>query len=495
MRTHWKSLVFSVFSGSLVLALPACGGGGQGGGAARTSGQSALMDKTFAGANKCSPKTAERPFVIEWDATDMSSFEARTSSDVVFVKYEGCDLKILDSCVNDSVKGSLGSYKPVEWTAGSVEVVEIANEGELYAKLPLGVGTLGGRVSGGEKFRMEYFVSGTRNATRDAVHAKDLEKIAGCKGATHFVYGYNLGAFALGSQSKIKGETGGSVYGIGVGGSRTSENKAEKNGGLLSSCRAETAKEVQTCKVPIRLTLREISPGDNPDAKAAKAPETPDALSLAAKLKAETDKEKKAAAHYETASEKMRARDGKGCLAELDEHDKLDPRPGGTSTNPKAWGAQIRAQCVMLAGQCDAGKSLARKAYEATLGQGPETVDRMVETAATSYCQGKISQREELLQAAQALGKGAFEKTDGATCAKHYATVKRLAPVVKPKDADDMALAVASNANLIGIAPKCFAKAGDCAQGFAVAKELEPTLPPDAVRGRFEALNPGCKGK
>ena len=111
------------------------------------------------------------------------------------------------------LKGSLGSYKAPEWTSGSVETIDISNEGELYAKLPLGAASLAGRVSGGEKFHMEYFVSGTRAATRDAVYAKDLEKISGCRGATHFVYAYNLGAFALGSQSAIKGSVGITVWG------------------------------------------------------------------------------------------------------------------------------------------------------------------------------------------------------------------------------------------------------------------------------------------
>ena len=131
----------------------------------------------------------------------MSSFESRAANDVVFVRYEGCDLQIVDGCSSDSVRGSFGSYKPVEWTSGSVESLDINNDGDLYAKLPLGAASLGGRVDGGEKFHMEYFVSGTRSATRESIHRGDIARVAACKNATHFVYAYNLGAFALGSQS------------------------------------------------------------------------------------------------------------------------------------------------------------------------------------------------------------------------------------------------------------------------------------------------------
>ena len=57
----------------------------------------------------------------------MSSFQARTATDVVFVKYEGCNLTVIDSCSDDSVRGALGSYKPVDWTGGAVEKVDIGN--------------------------------------------------------------------------------------------------------------------------------------------------------------------------------------------------------------------------------------------------------------------------------------------------------------------------------------------------------------------------------
>ncbi len=186
----------------LAVALTACAAAQAPGAAKRESGQSQLMGQTFAGQNKCNPEDHERPFVIEWDATDMSSFESLAKRDVVVVRYEGCKLRILDGCRDDSVPGAYGSYRPVSWTAGSLERVEIGSEADLYAKLPLGVGELGGRVAGGEKFRMEYFVAGTRNATRPGIYRGDLADNPGCQGATHFVYGYNLGAFALGSTSE-----------------------------------------------------------------------------------------------------------------------------------------------------------------------------------------------------------------------------------------------------------------------------------------------------
>src|SRR3954469_3921546 len=114
-----------------------------------------LMDQTFAGQNACNPKNHDRPFIINWDATDQSSFQAHVQNDVAFVHYEGCELKVLYGCRDDSMKGSFGSYKTVEWTSGGVESIDIHDKGELYAKLPLGAVSLGGSVSSGEKLHME----------------------------------------------------------------------------------------------------------------------------------------------------------------------------------------------------------------------------------------------------------------------------------------------------------------------------------------------------
>ena len=226
-------------------------------GSVRASGQSALMDETFAGQNACNPEEHTRPFVIEWDATDMSSFESLAAKDLVFVKYEGCKLRVLDECTIASFRGEAGPYNAPEWTSGSLETVDIANEGELVAKLPLAQGTLGGRVAGGEAFHMEYYVSGTVNAATDAVTRTDVAENPACETATHWVYGYNLGAFALGSAKNFDANVGGSVYGFGAGGSASKGSSAEKKGGDLSLC-GDGSGDGAGCRTPIRLNLRTI---------------------------------------------------------------------------------------------------------------------------------------------------------------------------------------------------------------------------------------------
>ncbi len=360
----------------LGISAAGCGGSVPALGESRASGQSSLMGETFAGQNACNPASHEKPFIIEWDATDMSMFEARAATDVVFVRYEGCDLKVLDGCANDSVRGALGAYRPVEWTSGSIEKIDITSEGELYAKLPLGVATLGGRVAAGESFRMEYFVAGVKTATRSAVYQGQLAEIPGCQGATHFVYGYALGAFALASTKRVEGEAGAELHGVGAGGKHLQSSNAEKKGGVLESCRAESAREVKTCQVPIRLMLRNVHEGDQPGGSAAAA--APPSRSDRPEVTMEETKLR------ESAARKRVAKDGKGCLADLDAADQKFPNSARLSTRPDGM-MNIRAECLMLAGQCDTGKKLLRMAYE-QLGMTAQQIDLVVQSQANDLC-------------------------------------------------------------------------------------------------------------
>ena len=286
---------------SLSLGVVSCGPKIPRTSATRESGQSGLMNDSYAAQNACNPKNHLRPFIIEWDATDKSSFEAYAASDIVVVRYEGCDMTVLEECRNDSIRGSQGAYKPVEWTSGALEKLDIVNQGELHAKLPLSSATLGGRIAGGEKFHMEYYVSGTRNATRDAVYRADIANNPGCEGATHFVYGYNLGAFALGSLNELNASAEVSVYGFGAGGSTTKSRKADKQGGDLTTCKSDSATEVAGCKAPIRLTLRPIRDGENPQKEAMKAEETDASLNAAGVVNMKVEMSAQARSHYDSA--------------------------------------------------------------------------------------------------------------------------------------------------------------------------------------------------
>lgn len=459
---------------SSAVTVSACGGSPQ-----VPGGAGKLADKTFAGQNRCNPKSHDRPFIVEWDATDQSSFQSYAANDIVVVKYEGCEMKVLDGCRNDAVKGEGGAYSPPQWTSGGVETIDIHDQGELYAKLPLGAATLSGKVESGEKLHMEYYVSGTRTATRDSVYRADLEKNPRCAGATHFVYAYNLGAFAIATQSNLKGEVHGSYLGFGAGGSKANETKTDKKGGELSACKAESAKEVDACKVPIRLTMREISPGGDPAKAAGAGPVSDQAMNAVGTLQATTDAEKKALALLQSAESKKQSGDGKGCLADLDAHDVSDPRPGGLSTAPASGkNAGLRAECLMLSGQCAVGKVAFRKALEATKSGviGPERMDAIVQAEAAQWCRGaNMGDKDKFAAAGQTLmmgGTGTQSKSV-AECQEAFDTWMRLRAGVDPKPKFD-----SITANAVG----CFAKAGDCGAAWKAYKAINDAKAPGPER-------------
>lgn len=128
---------------------------------------------------------------------------------------------------------------------------------------------------------------------------------------------------------------------------------------------------------------------------------------------------------YDAAVAKANAGDGRGCLAELDNYDELEPkRP---STDPKQRFSALRAQCLMMAGECEAGKSLYREHLPTTgvsRALGPRHIDRLIEAYVASHCVGDLEPRDALLRALMRLHEGAYKfRIPVEACREHYTTI------------------------------------------------------------------------
>jgi hypothetical protein len=467
----------------------------------RASGQSQAFSSTLAGQS-CDATNHDRPFVIEWDATDLASFEGRAANDVVFVKYDGCNLEVLDACSDDSVKGAFGAYGPPAWTSGAVEKLDVADRGELYAKLPLAASLLGARIAAGEKFHMEYFVSGVRTSTRATEYRGDLARVPACTKATHFVYAYNLGAFELGTERELGGKIGSDYAGV----SRTHASNAVKKGGVLTSCAGDSAKDAATCRIPIRLALRPIEDGQNP-----KMAEAPPPSSFVARA----DAIEEATSRRAAAMDKFQSKDGEGCVRELDAADKLDPAPARASTNPKGP-LMVRAMCEMLAGKCEKGRHDVRLAEESTHRDwSPAQIDRQVSDLAGQYCRGGgLTLRDQLIAADRSL-REASQAKDAPACKKSYEAIERLLPGVASLPGDgQIEYQLSSARHARGLAIDCLAQAGQCGDAVRIdvaltrerleADPVESRLAPEmrakilaqrTDRASFDARYPACKGR
>lgn len=347
------------------------------------SGPNSMLDDVAVGKNRCPDAEGEaKPFVVEWDATDLATFEAKASRDLVFVKYAGCEVELLYGCSDNGVPGRYGAYEAPVFTSGTVESFEMRDQDELYAKLPLGAINLSGKVEVGQTLELQYFVSGAVTSTRNYVERALIADNGRCKEATHFVSAYNLGAFRLLAHEHQSGGVEGNVGKAAAGGSSSSESSNLKHGGDLESC--ETHSQNQ-CRVPIRIVLQPIDEtAQDLDASGAGAPR-PDPEPAADTVS------ERAAKLLDAAEAKGDAGDGPGCLADLDRADAIDK-----SDETRGDSLTLRGMCTMLAGDCKKGRELLYEA--AALIDKDKTaskieIEAFVGRAEGMYC--PLSQLEE----------------------------------------------------------------------------------------------------
>ncbi len=395
------------------------------------SGPNAMLDGTAVGQNRCaSGESAETPFVVEWDATDLSTFEAKASRDVVFVRYEGCSLELIYGCADNSIPGKYGKYAEPIFTSGTVESLNINNEDELYAKLPLGAAKFGANVKMGENLELQYYVSGVVNATRQQVTRQDIGSNPGCAKATHFVSAYNLGAFQL---LAYKGAVAGAEVGtktVGIGGQTSQESENLKQGGAVTSC--ETQAQLR-CRVPIRLVLQPIQEsaptetGAGPIAQPAPAASSPAWVNTP---------EGQSQMLIKAAEQKEQVGDGTGCLDDLERAQKMNP---GLRGNRQVM--YLEALCLMRSGRCGQGKKKLRnylKSIDEQHKVKDKELDVQVETMAKSKC---VLAQQQSLQAQvhslmAAIGE-AQQKMDYQGCKAQASKAERLFKTINVNDVQE----------------------------------------------------------
>ncbi len=333
------------------LLVSGCGG-------AKQEPETPLMDQTTAGRDRCvlQPDGDSRLFVVEWDATDLASFEAAAEDDVVFVRLEGCQLRVLHGCKDGALRGRYGRYDQIQATSGTQEGFAIRDRAELGAKLPLGAVSLGTQVTSDRGLQLSYFVAGVRRALRDDIYREEIGGNDRCQAATHFISSYDLGAFELYSVSQQALSANASVAGFGAEGSKQGEQSLLKHGGKLQSCETHAQTE---CRVPIRLTARALRPGARPAASSA-APTPSQAASAGDAAAAKAPGQMNAVQLRLSAERKEALGDGAGCLQDLERADATDSI--GASEHRFRM---VRAWCTMRAGRCDEGKKPAREALAA----------------------------------------------------------------------------------------------------------------------------------
>jgi len=454
-----NGVVLLVGASTLVVA---CWGTAAGGGA------DSLIDQTTAGRQRCVTSGDEhRLFVVEWDATDASTFQARAARDAVFVRYQDCGLQVIDGCSDGSIAGRYGTYREPVFTSGAEESFTISTQDELAAKLPLGVVSLGGELSSSQALELSYHVSGTVLATRDEVHRDELGSNPRCGRATHVVVAYNLGAFRLATKEASHLGANANLEGIGASAKHDRQRQALRKAGSIASCKKVDNHE---CRVPIRLTLRPIRPGAATGV--AHATPVPSAMGVPPGLAGMMT----GVGIEQQAQQKYLAHDGAGCLADLDKADRADPRG-------RMRRLTLRARCEMRAGRCEEGKGHFREARRAWYREhnptglaSDATVEHEVSQLAQAECATSGGGGKSVQNSALGLLQKimlASQRKDAAACVEHGRALQRL---VKMGAADGRA----SHMAWAGLqkAALCAAEGGRCTEAkplyAAFVRRMDP---------------------
>jgi uncharacterized protein len=202
------------------------------------------------------------PLVVDWKAEQRVDLEVAMRQGVAVVAYDGNHLRLLGDC---RIEGTYGFFGVVT----KEEVVRLTSADEINANLPLaGAGLsaqLGAELERGASLDVAMMIVGKSRTTWISPTREDLK--GDCEGATHFVRGATLGAFALDVGQKSSARSAAEIFGLGANAGSATTRAVANRDGALDACRtAEPRSEnpPSQCGALIRLEL-------NPIAKAALA--------------------------------------------------------------------------------------------------------------------------------------------------------------------------------------------------------------------------------
>jgi hypothetical protein len=200
---------------------------------------------------KCNvTKSQASPLVTEWPASEKAHLESLLAERVVVVSYSGCEMRILDSCRVD------GSYA-FKRTTLARDTVEIKNEDELYAKIPLGAASLQGELEASGRLAIHVTVAGQLRLEGDM---QGLPDTPACRGATHVVTALSIGAFDMVSGGGIRAGGGVEVGSAGIGAQHKAEESTLKSAGASDACKATGSDKADVdCSSPIQVFLTPVA--------------------------------------------------------------------------------------------------------------------------------------------------------------------------------------------------------------------------------------------
>jgi TPR repeat protein len=258
-RTHRLGFVALSF-----LVVASCGGAG--GRAVRPSDPTA---GDALGEAECHDVSGQsEPLVVDWKPEQRGHLELAMREGVAVVAYSCKGIELLKDCKLDGKYGYMGVTR-------KEQVISLSDSDEVKANLPLSGVSLSAELKIGSSLDVAMVMVGQQKTTWATPTSADLKGT--CDGATHYVRGATVGAFALATSTKGEAKAVASFFGAGAGGESKSARQTKNKEGDLSSCQSASPKSEappDQCGSPIRLLIAPVQ-------KAQKEPVAPPKTDLA----------------------------------------------------------------------------------------------------------------------------------------------------------------------------------------------------------------------
>jgi len=189
----------------------------------------------------------ESPLVTEWSSAEKANLQARLRSGALAVEFTGCSMRPILGC---SVRGS---YRWQRTTLSS-EAIEIHDQDELFAKLPLGALALEGELARSGRLAVRTAVGG--QYVLEGSSAADVPDYGDCAAATHLLVGVSIGSFKLHSGGTLQaaGSLNAGFYQAGAH-SNSSESLLREAGDFDSCKNSTDATPELNCSSPVQAFL------------------------------------------------------------------------------------------------------------------------------------------------------------------------------------------------------------------------------------------------
>jgi len=195
----------------------------------------------------------DRPLIVDWTPEQRVDLEVAMRQGVAVVQYDGQHLALLPDCVID------GDYRFYGVTQ-KTELIRLESQAEVQANLPFGGARLISNISGafdtGSTLDLALVIIGKSRTTWTQPTVSDLK--GQCRGATHFVRGAILGAFAVSVGQKSSASTAVEIFGDGVKGATAAGAGVQRRDGMIAACQGadpEGSAPPKQCRALIRLEL------------------------------------------------------------------------------------------------------------------------------------------------------------------------------------------------------------------------------------------------